>query len=184
MPYLKTPLAACIVAVLAACSNQPPSPKSSNAAVAIATPVATASPTTAPLSDDGFMRSASAVEAGRYALGVIGQKQANSNAIRSLAARISSDAAESSRWLDAYARKKNVHIAAHPTIRAAYQYSQLTGRRGAAFDRSFVQAIRIDTTIALDSFKQELRHTKDPALQNFAKRQIAQFESNLKQLPG
>jgi putative membrane protein len=148
----------------------------SGSPAASATPVAAAS---GAVTDESFVQSASQAEAGRYALAVVAQKRAHGSAVRELANRIASDSSQFSRWLAAYAAKKHIAVSSQPKVRAAYQYSQLSGLSGAAFDRTFLQSISIDTSIALDSFKQQRSHAKDPALAGFIKRQIAQFESDL-----
>lgn len=178
---LRAALAVCTVAALAACSSGQVDRQSSTGAQAGASPAPSATPTLAPPTDESFLQSAAQIVAGRYALGVVGQKRGQSSAVRALAGRIASDAAESSRWLSAYAAKKHITISNRPKIRASYQYSQLTGRSGAAFDRSFLQAIHIDTSIAHDTFEQELKNTKDPALRTFAQHQMTEFQAQLKQ---
>jgi uncharacterized protein (DUF305 family) len=178
---VRAALVTCTVVALAACSNGQVGQRSSTGAQAAASPAPAATPTLAPPTDESFVRSAAQVVAGRYALGAIGQKRGQSNAVRALAGRIASNAAESSRWLSAYAAKKHITISNRPKIRASYQYSQLTGRSGAAFDRSFLQAIHIDTSIAVDTFKQEGKTAKDPALRTFAQRQTNEFQAQLKQ---
>jgi putative membrane protein len=163
---------------------------SANVSQGSTTAPAPAAPTNAPVSatvqapgetDEEFVESAAQLEAGRYALGVLGAKRAHASVLRTLGQQLSSQSAATTRWLAAYARNKRIPIETRPKTRAMYQYSQLEGRSGADFDRAYAQTIATDVQIALDTFAQQIRTAKDPALREFAGRVAAQLESNLKQ---
>lgn len=44
----------------------------------------------------------------------------------------------------------------------------------------FAQSVVVDASLALDTYKQELRNTKDAALRNFVKASIPKLESSEK----
>ncbi|HEU5481221.1 MAG TPA: DUF4142 domain-containing protein [Candidatus Tumulicola sp.] len=164
----------------AACSSSAPQEPIATSAPANAT--ATPAPEqTQGESDAEFVQSAAQTEAGRYALGAIGVQRANAAPLKSLAANMSSDAAASSRWLTAYASKHGIHVDNHPKVRTMYQYSQMTGLTGSAFDRAYAQAVNTDASLSLDAFQTAAHVAADPRLREFAKRAAAQLEANSKQ---
>jgi len=154
-------------------------------------PIATSAPANAPAtpapeqtqgeSDAEFVQSAAQTEAGRYALGAIGVQRASAASLKSLAANMSSNAAASSRWLAAYASKHGIHVDNHPKVRTMYQYSQMRGLTGSAFDRAYAQAVNTDASLSLDAFQTAAHVAADPRLREFAKRAAAQLEANSKQ---
>ncbi|MDQ2664017.1 MAG: DUF4142 domain-containing protein [Candidatus Eremiobacteraeota bacterium] len=175
---LRILLAAYGVVTLAACT-----PAQTTSHDAAPTPVATAAPapSTSPVQNDGdFVKSAVQIELGRYALGVAGLKRAHARELRALAKQVSSDGSASNRWLVGFARKHRIRVPSHPNLRATYQYSRLVGLSGAAFDRVFAQSVVVDASLALDTYKQELRNTKDAALRDFVKVSIPKLESSEK----
>jgi len=146
-------------------------------------PVATAAPTPSKSSaqnDEDFVKAAAQIALGRYALGRAGLKRAHAPELRALAKRISSEGSASSQWLGDFAQKHHIHVPSHPKLRATYQYSRLVGMSGAEFDREFAQSVSVDASLALDTYKQELRNTKNAALRNFVKGSIPKLEASMK----
>lgn len=170
------------VALLTACSGNLPQNPSKTATVA--TPAASAPPAQAPapapadVSDSDFVHAAAQIEAGRYALGVLGVKKAQSSSLRHLAHAMSADAAVSSRWLSDYARKHHLPTKVKPKTRAMYQYSQMSGMVGGAFDAAFAQAVLTDSTLSLDRFTAAANGAHDAALRAFAKGALAHLQSD------
>lgn len=170
------------VALLTACSGnltQNPSENSAVATPATSAPVA-ALPTPAPssVSDSEFVNAAAQIEAGRYALGVLGAKKAQSSSLRRLAHAMSADAAASSRWLLDYAREHHLPTKVSPKTRAMYQYSQMSGMTGGAFDAAFARAVLTDSTLSLDRFEAAASGAHDAALRAFAKGALAHLQSD------
>lgn len=167
------------VALLTACNasiQQNPGGTASAAPVAPAAATPSAEPSAS--SDADYVRSAARIEAGRYALAALALKKAQGGAMRRLAREMSSDAAASSRWLAGYARKHGIPAKTSPKTRAMYQYSQMSLLSGSAFDRAFAQAVATDSSLSLDTFVEAARGARDPALRAFAKRAVAQLQSD------
>lgn len=172
------------LALLTACNGsvqQNPTENATAAApAASATSAAAPAATPSASADADFVRVAAQTEAGRYALAVLGIKKAQSSAMRQLARTMSQDAATASRWLADYARKHGMPGKVTPKTRAMYQYSQMSGLSGSAFDRAFGQAVSTDASLSLDTFQEAASSVRDPALRAFAKRAAAQLQSDAK----
>ncbi|HKU80534.1 MAG TPA: DUF4142 domain-containing protein [Candidatus Tumulicola sp.] len=168
------------VALLTACTGNVQQNPSESATAGPAAAQTTATPSAAPqgASDSDFAHAAAQIEAGRYALAVLGTKKAQSADLQHLARAMASDAAASSRWLDGYARKHGLPAKVTPRTRAMYQYSQMSGLSGSAFDRAFAQAVSTDAALSLDRFQAAASGAHDPALRAFAKRAAMQLQSD------
>ena len=169
------------VAILTACNGNVQQNPSQALVASSAAPTATAATPSAAgassNSDADFVRAAAQTEAGRYALAALGLKKAHGNAMQRLARAMSADASASSRWLATYARQHGLPSRTTPKTRAMYQYAQMSGLSGSAFDAAFAQAVSTDASLSLDTFQEAAGQARDPALRAFAKRAGAQLQA-------
>ncbi len=119
-------------------------------------------------SDAAYLTSAMQSQLGRYALAVLAQKNGTSH-IRPLAKSIAAEASAETRTLDAIAKRNGIAPPRHPGVRFNYHYSNLSTLHGSAFDRRFVQDLRIDDQIVSGNDQHQIRNGSDAQLRAFAK---------------
>lgn len=128
---------------------------------------------TEPTAEAGFVVEAQQDALGQYGLGVLGQKKSTNHTIKSFAAEVASNATKVDFYLKKYAKAHGITPASKPTLRASYQYDQISSTSGAAFDKAFLSRIYEDTTLAISTYHSYLLSARDPALKKFAHGQEA-----------
>jgi putative membrane protein len=126
---------------------------------------------TAPKAETSFVVQAQEDALGQYGLGVLGQKKAASHAVKSLAREVATNAAKVDFYLKNYAKAHGITPASKPTLRASYQYDEISSISGAAFDRAFARRIYEDTTLATSTYHSYVVSARDPTLKKFAQEQ-------------
>lgn len=99
-----------------------------------------------------FVQKAQSDLIGQYALATLAKTHASTPAIRSLAAEVAAQSSAQSRFLDRYAKAHGITLTSKPGFRADAQYSEMSGMKGAAFDRRFAQDIYADSQIQSGDF--------------------------------
>lgn len=125
----------------------------------------------APTTDAHFVVQAQQDALGQYALGVLGQKKGANAAVKSLATEIASNASNANFDLNQYAKLHGITPATKPTLRASYQYGQISSTSGSTFDKIFVSRIYEDVTLAVSTYHAYVMSAVDPTLKKFAQRQ-------------
>lgn len=130
--------------------------------------------------DASFVQSAQQDVLGNYALASLARGKAQDPSAKALADQVASNAAQASIFIKAYAKKNGVTLESQPSIHASNQYSNISSEKGPAFDKGFAQAIYVDTNMSLDTYKDEATSGNDPALREFAKKQLAAMQQYAK----
>ncbi len=74
--------------------------------------------------DAGYLRAEMQNQLGRYALATLAEKHASSVQLKQLARSMAAEATAHTRALDKIAKKNGIPVAAHPSVRSSYHYSQ------------------------------------------------------------
>jgi predicted outer membrane protein len=140
--------------------------------------LATGAPTWAAVSSDdaSFVQSAQQDVLGNYALASLARNKAQDPSAKALADRVAANAAQASIFIKSYAKTHAVALESQPSIHASNQYSNISSEKGPVFDKGFAQAIYVDANMALDTYKDEAASGSDPALRDFAKKQLAAMQ--------
>jgi predicted outer membrane protein len=126
--------------------------------------------------DASFVTTSQRMALGAYALASLAQKQAQTPTAKTLAKQVLTNSASATAFLKSYASSHNVQLDNKASLNALNQYGNIASAKGAAFDKAFGNAMHIDAKIAMDTYKDEAAHGSDPALRNFAKKQLAALQ--------
>ncbi len=140
-------------------------------AFAIGVAATSAAAATAPRAEASFVVQAQEDALGQYGLGALGQNKATSPAVKSLAREVANNAANVDFYLKKYAKAYGIKPASKPTLRASYQYSEISSISGTAFDKAFARRIYEDTTLATSTYHSYVVSARDPTLKKFAQKQ-------------
>ncbi|MBV8154966.1 MAG: DUF4142 domain-containing protein [Candidatus Eremiobacteraeota bacterium] len=126
--------------------------------------------------DQSFVQTAQQDVLGNYALAALARSKAQNPRAKALAAEIASNAAAANDFIRTYAKEHDVALENKPSARAGNQYGNISSDDAKSFDGDFAKAIYIDANMAVDDFKDEAAHGSDPALRDFAKKQLQALE--------
>lgn len=126
--------------------------------------------------DASFVQSAQHDALGQYALAALARGRAQTPTAKALADQIAANAKAANDFITTYAKTHAVTVDNQPSTRADNQYSNISSDKGAQFDKEFANAIYIDANISLDTYQDEAAHGSDPALRDFAKKQLAALQ--------
>lgn len=140
--------------------------------------LATSIPAWAAVSSDdaSFVQSAQQDALGNYALASLARGKAQDPSAKALADQVASNATQASIFIKSYAKTHGVALENQPSIHASNQYSNISSEKGSAFDKGFAQAIYVVTNMSIDTYKDEAANGSDPALREFAKKQVAAMQ--------
>jgi putative membrane protein len=127
--------------------------------------------------DTDFVKSVQQDALGQYAIGSLAQNKAHDPRVKALAKTVAANAASANDTLKKVASSHGIMPENKPTMRASYQYSNLSEASGPAFDQAFAGQIRIDASIAADACADYAAHGSNPQLRSFAKAQAATLKA-------
>jgi putative membrane protein len=122
--------------------------------------------------DVSFVQSAEHDAMGNYALAALARGRAQTPTVKDLAKEILSNASSATDFIRRYASTHGVKTDNKPGLRADSQYAEISSDTGTAFDRAFARDIRIDASIAKDTYEREAQHGSDRVLRRFARQQL------------
>lgn len=128
-------------------------------------------------SDADFVKNVQQDALGQYAIGALAQNKAHDPRVKALAKTVTTNATSANDTLKKLASSHGVTPENKPSMRASYQYSNLSEASGAAFDRAFTGQISIDASIAADAWADYAAHGSNPQLRSLAKSQAAALKS-------
>lgn len=126
--------------------------------------------------DASFVQSAQQHVLGQYALAALARGRAQDPGAKALAEQVAANAAQASLFIKSYAKTHAVTLSNQPSLHASNQYSNISSEKGTSFDHGFAKAIYVDANMSIDDFKDEASHGSDPALRDFAKKQLAALQ--------
>jgi Domain of unknown function (DUF4142) len=127
--------------------------------------------------DVSFVQNAQRDALGQYAIGSLGTGRAQDHRVKVLAKTVTENATSAIATLKKVAGAHGVALKSKPTVRASYQYSNLSEASGASFDRAFLNRIGIDATIAADTYAEYAAHGSNAQLRHFAKEEATTLKS-------
>ena len=117
------------------------------------------------------------VELGRYA-----STNAASARVKEFGRMMVTDHTKANTQLKAIAGKKNVTLPAAPTGKHQTHISDLTAKKGADFDKSYVAMMVDDHKEDVSKFQEEAKNGKDPDVKAFASATLPVLQKHLKSI--
>ncbi len=129
--------------------------------------------------DAGFMTTATRGGIAEVQMGRLAQQRGNSPAVRRFGERLVTDHTQANQEMLALARQKQ--ITPPDSMGAQHQqiYDRLSGLRGRAFDRAYIQAMVEDHQEDVQAFQTEARDGTDPDVKAFAQRHLPMLQEHL-----
>ncbi|HLJ94969.1 MAG TPA: DUF4142 domain-containing protein [Gemmataceae bacterium] len=133
-----------------------------------------------PLTDQQFVKKASADNLAEIDLGRIAMKQASSEDVRSYARRIFDDHTKANKDLNRIADTRRIPPAPEMDKKHRAVLDRLAGLKGAEFDHAFMSHMISDHKEAITLFEHEAKDGQDPELKEFASKTLPILREHLK----
>lgn len=131
--------------------------------------------------DKAFVTKAGQGGLAEVKLGQLAQQNASDPAVKQFGQRMVDDHGKANDQLKSLAEQKGVTVPTDLDAKDKATYNRLSGMKGAAFDRAYMNDMVKDHTKDVAEFRKESKSAKDSDLKNFASQTLPTLQDHLKQ---